>query len=64
VSLGRFAQVKKVALTHHDPVRGDDAIDRLVANVQAKLRQNASSLDVFAAVEGQVVELRVAHRAR
>src|SRR5262245_50769250 len=32
--------------------------DRLVANVQAKLRQQkASSLDVFAAVEGQVVEL-------
>src|SRR5262245_10597529 len=32
--------------------------DRLVANVQAKLLQkNASSLDVFAAVEAQVVEL-------
>jgi len=57
VNLGRFAQVKKVALTHHDPLRDDDAIDRLVANIQAKLRENASSLDVFAAVEGQVVEV-------
>src|SRR5262249_14017770 len=37
--------------------RDDDAIDRLVANAQANLRQNASSLDVFAAVEGHVVEV-------
>jgi phosphoribosyl 1,2-cyclic phosphodiesterase/CheY-like chemotaxis protein len=57
VNLGRFAQVKKIALTHHDPLRDDDAIDRLIANLQAKLRENASSLDVFAAVEGQVVEV-------
>jgi DNA-binding response OmpR family regulator len=49
--------VKKVALTHHDPLRDDDAIDRLVANLQAKLRKDASSLDVIAAVEGQVVEI-------
>jgi phosphoribosyl 1,2-cyclic phosphodiesterase/DNA-binding response OmpR family regulator len=57
-NLGRFAQVKKVALTHHDPLRDDDAIDRLVANIQAKLREDASpSLDVFAASEGQVVEV-------
>src|SRR5438876_1188201 len=57
VNLGRFAQVKKVALTHHDPLRDDDAIDRLVANIRARLRENASSLDVFAAVEGQIVEI-------
>jgi len=57
VNLGQFAQVKRVALTHHDPLRDDDAIDRLVANIRAKLRQNASSLDIFAAVEGQVVEV-------
>ena len=57
VNLGRFARVKKVALTHHDPLRDDDAIDRLVANIQAKLREDASSLDVFAAAEGQVVEV-------
>jgi phosphoribosyl 1,2-cyclic phosphodiesterase/DNA-binding response OmpR family regulator len=57
VNLGRFAQVKKVALTHHDPLRDDDAIDRLVANIKAKLGEDASSLDVFAAAEGQVVEV-------
>ncbi len=57
VNLGQFAQVKRVALTHHDPLRDDDAIDRLVANIRAKLRENPSSLDVFAAVEGQIVEI-------
>jgi phosphoribosyl 1,2-cyclic phosphodiesterase/DNA-binding response OmpR family regulator len=57
VNLGQFAEVKRVALTHHDPLRDDDAIDCLVANVQAKLRKNASSLEVFAAVEGQIVEI-------
>ena len=57
VNLGQYAEVKRVALTHHDPLRDDDAIDRLVANVRARLREDASSLDVFAAVEGQIVEV-------
>jgi DNA-binding response OmpR family regulator len=57
VNLAQYAEVKRVALTHHDPLRDDDAIDRLVANVRTRLRENASSLDVFAAVEGQVVEV-------
>jgi phosphoribosyl 1,2-cyclic phosphodiesterase/CheY-like chemotaxis protein len=57
VNLGRHARVKRVALTHHDPLRDDDAIDRLVANVRTKLQRGASPLDVFAAVEGQIVEV-------
>jgi phosphoribosyl 1,2-cyclic phosphodiesterase/CheY-like chemotaxis protein len=57
LNLGQYAEVKRIALTHHDPLRDDDAIDRLVANVRARLRENASSLDVFAAVEGQIVEV-------
>ncbi len=57
VSLGRHAGVKRIALTHHDPLRDDAALDRLVADVQAGLRESAPSLDVFAAAEGQVVEV-------
>jgi len=57
VNLGRHARVKRVALTHHDPLRDDDAIDRLVANVRTKLQRGPSPLDVFAAVEGQIVEV-------
>jgi DNA-binding response OmpR family regulator len=57
VKLGQFAEVKRIALTHHDPLRDDDAIDRLLASVRARLEENSSSLDVFAAVEGQIVEV-------
>ena len=57
VTLSEYAEVKRVALTHHDPLRDDDAIDRLLASIRERLRENASSLDVFAAVEGQVVEV-------
>jgi len=61
VKLSKYAEVKRVALTHHDPLRDDDAIDRLLASIRARLRENASSLDVFAAVEGQVVEVAPSH---
>jgi len=57
VKLSKYAEVKRAALTHHDPLRDDDAIDRLLASIRARLREDASSLDVFAAVEGQVVEV-------
>ena len=57
VKLSKYAEVKRTALTHHDPLRDDDAIDRLLASIRATLRANASSLDVFAAAEGQVAEV-------
>ena len=61
MKLGQYAEVKRVALTHHDPLRDDDAIDRLLASIRARLGENTSSLDVFAAVEGQVLELAPSH---
>jgi phosphoribosyl 1,2-cyclic phosphodiesterase/CheY-like chemotaxis protein len=57
MKLSEHAEVKRVALTHHDPLRDDDALDRLLARVQAQLRKTASSLVVFAATEGQSVEV-------
>jgi phosphoribosyl 1,2-cyclic phosphodiesterase/CheY-like chemotaxis protein len=60
VRLGQRARVRRVALTHHDPFRDDDAIDRLVASV----RQNSSALDVFAACEGQIVEIPLSSTKR
>jgi phosphoribosyl 1,2-cyclic phosphodiesterase len=35
VKLGDYAEARRLALTHHDPLRDDDAIDRLIANVRA-----------------------------
>ena len=52
VKLAELALVKRVALTHHDPCRDDDAIDRLIASMR-----QTTSVDIFAAREGQVVEL-------
>jgi phosphoribosyl 1,2-cyclic phosphodiesterase/CheY-like chemotaxis protein len=57
VKLGQRAGVKRIALTHHDPLRDDDAVDRVLESVRARLRENASPLEVFAAVEGQIVEV-------
>jgi phosphoribosyl 1,2-cyclic phosphodiesterase/DNA-binding response OmpR family regulator len=53
VKLAQYARVKRVALTHHDPLRDDDAMEHLIAGV----RQHSSPVDVFAAFEGQVVEV-------
>ena len=53
VKLAEQALVKRVALTHHDPRRDDDAIDRLLASMR-----QTTSVDIFAAREGQVVQLK------
>jgi ribonuclease BN (tRNA processing enzyme)/CheY-like chemotaxis protein len=59
VAVTRLAGARRLALTHHDPLRDDDAIDRLVEEVRAGLRGAGSTLEVFAAAEGQVLELAV-----
>lgn len=48
--------VKRLALSHHDPMRSDDALDALVKRDRASLRPG-SILDVFAAAEGMTLEL-------
>ena len=34
VKVGQRAQVKRLALTHHDPLRDDDAVDRILAGIE------------------------------
>ena len=53
VRLGQQARVKRLALTHHDPRRDDEAIDRMVQSN----RERAGAMDVFAAYEGQIVHV-------
>lgn len=53
VKLAEHAKVKTVALTHHDPCRDDDAIEDLMESVR-----QATSVDIFAAREGRVVEVK------
>lgn len=58
VKLGQHAKVKRLALTHHDPLRDDDAVDRLLEGIRAGLQAAASPLEVFAAAEGETVEVK------
>ncbi len=58
--LAQEAGVKRLALTHHDPLRQDDALDHLVEEARKKLPRQ-SQLQVFAAAEGQVIELKESH---
>lgn len=53
----RLAGARRLAITHHDPLRDDDALDRLVADLRAR---TPADLELFAAAEGQVIELEPA----
>jgi phosphoribosyl 1,2-cyclic phosphodiesterase/DNA-binding response OmpR family regulator len=57
VRIGHHAGVKRLALTHHDPLKDDEAIDRVVENIRVRLSDHPSSLEVFAAAEGQAVQV-------
>ena len=50
--------VKRLILTHHDPLRHDTAIDRIVGELRARLAEEGSPLQVEAAREGMEIEVR------
>jgi phosphoribosyl 1,2-cyclic phosphodiesterase len=56
VEMNRLAGVRRLAMTHHDPMRDDAAVDRLQAAARARLRPG-DHMEVFAAAEGMTVEL-------
>jgi CheY-like chemotaxis protein len=58
VKLGQHALVKRLALTHHDPLRDDDSIDRVLAGIKDCLQTAAVPLRVFAASEGDIIEVQ------
>jgi len=49
--------VKQLALTHHDPMRDDNAVDQIVDAMRARLNSSRQPLHVFAAAEGETIEL-------
>ncbi len=51
------AAVRRLALFHHDPMRSDEAVDDLVVRAQERVAKGDPELAVFAAAEGQVLEL-------
>jgi CheY-like chemotaxis protein len=57
VDVALAAGVKRLALFHHDPLRGDAELDRLTKACRRRVAKSGAALEVFAAVEGAVVEL-------
>jgi len=57
VRIAQHAGVAKIALTHHDPLRDDKSLDQVVETLRASLRSCGSALEVFAAAEGQSIEV-------
>ena len=57
------AGVRRLALFHHDPLRDDDAIDRLVDAARQRVARAGGATEVFAAAEGQTLELEGARPA-
>jgi CheY-like chemotaxis protein len=55
VDFALAAGAKRLALFHHDPLRDDAALDRLVES--CRRRAATGGLEVFAAAEGQTIEL-------
>jgi hypothetical protein len=62
VKLAQHARVKRLVLTHHDPLREDDAVDRVLEGIRARLQDTASPLKVSAAAEGEILEVKPSTR--
>ncbi len=57
VDLGIKAEVKRLALFHHEPVRSDDALDAIAVEARSIAGKRGSSIDVFCAEESKGVAL-------
>jgi len=58
VDVAMAANVKELALYHHDPTRGDEAVDALLAAARARVSAAGGELSVIGAAEGAAIELR------
>ncbi len=57
--LAKDGGVKQLLFTHHDPTRGDDELDEIVARMQDEAGRGSGSLGVGAAQEGRYYELEI-----
>lgn len=57
LDLAAKAEVKRMALFHHDPLHDDDKLDARLAEGLAAISSRKLSIECFNAREGQVVEL-------
>ena len=57
VEVALKAQVKRLALFHHDPMHGDEVVTAMVEVAQRLIASQLSPLQCFAAREGQTLEI-------
>ena len=57
VDYALLAGAQRLALFHHDPLRDDETIDRLTQQARTRVTHGRNRLDVFAAMEGQSLNL-------
>ena len=57
VRVCQAAGVKRVVLTHHDPLRDDAAVDRIILQLRQRLAGTEPALEILAAAEGQVLHI-------
>jgi phosphoribosyl 1,2-cyclic phosphodiesterase/CheY-like chemotaxis protein len=58
VKLARLGRVKHVVLTHHDPLRTDEALAAIVERIRNELKTDHSTILVSAAKEGETIEVK------
>jgi phosphoribosyl 1,2-cyclic phosphodiesterase len=58
VKLAQYTKAKHVVLTHHDPLRTDEALDGIVEKVRDGLKANHSTVLVSAATEGEAIDVK------
>lgn len=58
VKLAQHAKAKHVVLTHHDPLRTDEALDGIVEKVRHGLKASQSTVLVSAAREGEAIDVK------
>lgn len=63
VDVALAANVRRLALYHHDPARDDSAVDQLIATAQERASAAGADLMVMGAAEGVAIELRGAANA-
>ena len=61
VRLAQHAKVKHVVLTHHDPLRSDDALDAILEKARDGLKANRSTVLLSAATEGETIDVKSPH---
>ena len=57
VDLAVQAQVKQLAITHHDPMHSDDAVERKITEARQRAESQGSDLVVFGGREGLEIKL-------